>query len=169
LLLGAGLTAAWNAIALAELASAHPSTWVTWVTRNSTSTPLKRQMQDPLRERDQTLARANHLATRGEGNIEFRPGRVLEAIEGKGKDAGYVVRFRGEKEPLEVDRILANVGYRADDRLAEALAGERANYFTLGMKAHGSGYVPRLLPESLRDVFSALLGRKVELPTLRGA
>jgi thioredoxin reductase len=168
LLLGAGLTAASNAIALAELAREHPGTWVTWATRSPASTPLKRQLVDPMRERDQILSRANSLATRGEGNIEFRPGRLLESVESKGKDAGFLVRFRGEKEPWEVDRILASVGYRADDRLAEALGSDRSQYFVLGMKATGSSYLPRLLPEMLREVFSQLLGRKVDLTTRKG-
>jgi thioredoxin reductase len=164
LLLGAGLTAASNAIALAELAQQHPSTWVTWVTRSPATTPLKRQMQDPLRERDQILARANHLATRGEGNIEFRPGRILEAVHSKGADAGFCVTFRGENKPLEVDRILANVGYRRDTRLAEALEGDHRNYYVLGMKALNDSYMPWLLTEMLRETFSQLLGRKIELP-----
>ncbi|MFQ3594273.1 MAG: hypothetical protein SNJ82_13920, partial [Gemmataceae bacterium] len=161
--------AASNAIALAELAQEHPSTWVTWATRSPATTPLKRQLQDPLRERDQILARANHLATRGEGNIEFRPGRIVEALESKGKDAGYLVHFRGEKTPLEVDRILANVGYRADDRLAEALGQNRTHYYLVGMKALGSAYLPKLLPAMLQEAFSQLLGRKVELPTANKA
>jgi hypothetical protein len=158
-----------NVTLLAELAQQHPSTWVTWVTRGVNSTPLKRLVDDPLRERDLLFARANHLATRGEGNIEFRPGRVLERIESKGKDNGYLVHFRGEKEPLEVDRIVANVGYRPDDRLTEALGNERAGYYVLGMKAHGGDYQPRMLLDALRECFGQIVGRKVDPQVLRRA
>jgi thioredoxin reductase len=169
LLIGSGLTAATNITLLAELARQHPSTWVTWIARGANSTPLKRVVNDPLRERDALFARANQLATRGEGNIEFRPKRTVEHIESHGKDNGYQVHFQGEKTPLEVDRIIANVGYRPDDRLADALGSDRNGYFVLGMKGQAGMILPHQLPDMLRECFAKILGRKVELPRLRRA
>ncbi|MGL4551887.1 MAG: FAD-dependent oxidoreductase, partial [Gemmataceae bacterium] len=154
LVIGAGMSAATTVCLLAALAAKSPGTWTTWAARGPGSTPLKRPMSDPLRERDQVAGRANMLATRGEGNVEFRPSSQVESIESKGKDAGFVVHFAGDKKPVEVERVIANVGHAADDRLAGALGDSRAGYFVLGVKAAGTAFLMRQGQDQVREAFA---------------
>lgn len=162
LVVGAGMSAATSVCLLATLAAKYPGTWITWATRSSNSTPLKRPMSDPLRERDLIAARANTLATRGEGNVEFRNASPIEAIESKGKDAGFVVRFTGDAAPLEVERIIANVGYQPDDRLAHALGDNRAGYFVLGIKGGGTGFSLSSAQAQIREAFVKITGQSTD-------
>src|SRR5262249_51959396 len=99
--------------ALVDLAEKHPDTWVIWLARGASSQPMRRVSGDPLRERDRLAARANTLATRAEGNVEFHPQSVIEVVEHAGKDQGFRVRGRcgGKPQTWEVERIIANVGY----------------------------------------------------------
>ena len=73
---------------LAALAQANTETWVIWLARGSSSQPIKRLANDPLRERDRLAVRANTLATRGEGNVEFHPQTVVDAVETAGRGQG---------------------------------------------------------------------------------
>lgn len=163
LLIGAGLSAATTACLLSALSQKSPGTWTTWAARGPGSTPLKRPMSDPLRERDQVVAKANMLATRGEGNVEFRPSSQVEAVESKGKDAGFVVRFAGDDRPLEVERIIANVGYWPDDRLAASLGEERSGYFVMGVKAGGTGFLLKQAQDQIREAFAKVTGKATDL------
>src|SRR5436309_12715038 len=72
IVVGGGFSAATTVCALAQLAEEHPATWVIWLTRGPRSTPLQRNPNDPLRERDRLAAKVNNLATSGDGNVEFR-------------------------------------------------------------------------------------------------
>jgi hypothetical protein len=163
LVIGAGMSAATTVCLLSALAKKHPGTWTTWAARGPNSTPLKRPMSDPLKERDQIAARANMLATRGEGNVEFRPSSQVEAIESRGKDGGFLVQFAGDKKPLEVERVIANVGYQADDRLAAALGDHRAGYFVLGVKASGTAFLMRQGQDQVREAFAKITGKVTDL------
>lgn len=113
LVVGGGYSAATTVCHLARLAEEHPDTWVIWVTRGSNSQPLKRIAADPLKERDRLALRANTLATRTEGNVEFHPSTRIESVTHNGSDKGFTVAARcgGERRTWEVDRIVANVGY----------------------------------------------------------
>jgi thioredoxin reductase len=123
LVLGAGYSAATTVCALAELGEEHPSTWVTWLARGSASQPIRRLLNDPLRERDGLAGRANRLATRGDGNVEFHPQSVVEAVQYQGEGKGFTVTARcgGKVRTWEVDRIIANVGYTPDNGLYREL------------------------------------------------
>src|SRR5260370_1408839 len=79
---------------LAALAVKHPSTWAIWLARGPGTQPIKRIVNDPLRERDQLAVRANTFATRSDGNVEFRANAVVEALETAGPDKGFKVRGR---------------------------------------------------------------------------
>src|SRR5262249_55400671 len=87
LVVGAGSSAATTVCLLARLAEAHPSTWAVWLARGAASQPLRRYVNDPLRERDQLAARANMLATRGDGNVEFHPSSTVTAVHFAGPNA----------------------------------------------------------------------------------
>jgi thioredoxin reductase len=113
LVVGGGYSAATTVCALADLAEQHPDTWVIWLARSDRTWPLRRLAGDPLRERDRLALRANTLATRDEGNVEFHPQSLIEAVECSGRDQGFKVRGRiaGQPHTWEVERLIANVGY----------------------------------------------------------
>lgn len=161
LVVGAGTSAATTVCLLAALAGKYPSTWTYWVGRGPGSTPLKRLMNDPLRERDHLMAKANNLATRGEGNVEYRPSTVVEAIEPQGKEGGHVVRLSDGDRPLQVDRIIANVGYEPSPMLARALADGEPGYHVLGIKAQARAgqFLLKQAFEQLRDTFARIVGK----------
>ncbi len=123
LVIGAGYSAATAVSLLAELAEGHPETWVTWIARGAGTQPLRRVANDPLRERDRLAVRANNLATRGDANVEFRPQTSVEAIETAGPDKGFRVTTRSAGKPrtIEVERVLALVGYTPDTSLYREL------------------------------------------------
>ena len=98
--------------------------------------PIRRVVNDPLRERDLLAGRANMLATRGEGNVEFHPQAVVEAVEGRAKDGASWSRRRRGGRPMswEVERVIANVGYTPDTRLYRELQVHEC-YASLGPMA----------------------------------
>jgi thioredoxin reductase len=136
LVVGGGHSAATTVCLLAKLAEQAPGTWVIWVARGTGTQPLRRIMNDPLRERDQLCARANMLATRGDGAVEFYPQTVIEAVHCAGPDSGFKVEAMcgGEKRTWEVDRMLANVGHSPDTGLYRELQVHEC-YASLGPMA----------------------------------
>jgi hypothetical protein len=116
-------------------------------------------------------ARANHLATRGEGHVEYRPQVRVQAIEHHGPDRGFrLVATAGRDELVwEVERIIANVGCRPSLRFCEELhVGEPSairqpepSWFTLGAKSRGrdSSFLMRDARDAIRDLFAALTGK----------
>jgi thioredoxin reductase len=115
LLLGSGYSAATTVCNLAQLGEAHPETWVIWLARAAGSQPIKRIANDPLRERDRLAVRANTLATRSDGNVEFHKQTMIEALEPAGEKGFRVTAScAGKRSSWEVDRIVANVGYSPD-------------------------------------------------------
>jgi thioredoxin reductase len=120
---GSGYSAATTVCLLATLAEQHSDTWVIWLARGASTQPLKRIAADPLRERDRLAVRANTLATRGEGNVEFHPQSLVERIEWAGAERGFRVtaRVAGKPRTWEVDRVIANVGYTPDPSLYREL------------------------------------------------
>jgi hypothetical protein len=123
LVIGAGYSAATTICNLAALAEKHPATWVIWLARGGGTQPIKRFVNDTLKERDQLAVRANRLATRGDGNVEFHPQTVVTAIESAGPDRGFKVRARcaGKSVTWEADRLIANVGYTPNTDLYREL------------------------------------------------
>src|SRR5262249_26119290 len=123
LVIGAGYSAATTVCNLAALAAQNSSTWVVWLARGPRSQPIKRVANDPLKERDRLAVRANSLATRGEGNVEFHPQSPIEAVESLGPDKGFKVTVRdgGKPRTWEVERVIANVGYTPDTTIYREL------------------------------------------------
>lgn len=125
-----------------------------------------------------TLAtRANTLATRGEGHVEYHSMTAISAIECHGADRGFRVSGRCGNEEMvwEVERVIANVGYRADFSFARELhvvepdgrSGIQQlepNYFVLGAKSipEGADFLLRNGYINIRDVF-AKITRKPKL------
>jgi cation diffusion facilitator CzcD-associated flavoprotein CzcO len=123
LVVGAGLSAATTVANLAQLAGEHQSTWVTWIARGASTWPIRRILNDPLKERDRLAVRANNLATRTDANVEFHAQSVVEVIETQGQDKGFRVTIRsaGKQRTLDVERIVGNVGYSPDRMLYREL------------------------------------------------
>jgi hypothetical protein len=123
LVVGGGYSAATTVCNLTTLAQDHLDTWVIWVTRGSRTQPITRIPNDPLRERDRLAVKANTLATRAEGNIEFHPNTVIDSIESRGQDKGFHVEAHegGKARSWDVDRIIGNVGYVPDVALYREL------------------------------------------------
>jgi thioredoxin reductase len=123
LVVGSGYSAATSVCNLAKLAEKHPATWVIWLARGGGTQPIKRFVNDALKERDQLAVRANMLATRGDGNVEFHAQTVLTALECAGADKGFKVRAvcAGKNMTWEADRLIANVGFSPDASLYREL------------------------------------------------
>jgi hypothetical protein len=123
LVIGSGYSAATTVCNLSKLAEKHPATWVIWLARGSGSQPIRRFVNDVLKERDQLAVRANMLATRGDGNVEFHPQTVMTAIECAGPDKSFKVHALSAAKAVrwEVDRVIANVGYIPDNSLYREL------------------------------------------------
>lgn len=122
IVVGSGYSAATTVSKLATLAEENHATWVIWLARDHCTQPIKRLPADQLRERDKLALRANTLATRTDGNVEFHDQTAIEAIEHLG-DRGFRVRARVESEETtwEADRIIANVGYTPDISICREL------------------------------------------------
>jgi thioredoxin reductase len=133
LVVGAGYSAATTVCNLARLADRHPSIWVIWLARGKGTQPIKRFVNDPLRERDQLAVRANLLATRGDANVEFHAQAVVTTVESAGADRGFKVRavVGGKATTWEADRVIANVGYTPNADIYRELQLHES-YATLG-------------------------------------
>ena len=123
LVIGGGYSAAATVSNLAQLGEQPDAPWVVWLSRGSGSQPIRRFANDPLRERDRLAVRANMLATRSDGNVEYHPQTVVEALESAGPDKGFRVTTRsaGKPKTWDVDRIIANVGYTPDNGIYREL------------------------------------------------
>ena len=173
IVVGGGFSAATTVCALAQLAEENAATWVIWLTRGPRSTPLPRNPNDPLRERDRLAARANNLATRGDGNVEYHGQVLLDEVTCHGPDKGFRVAGRCNGKPMvwEVDRVIGNVGYLADANLTRELhvagfAGgavrqPEPGYFVLGMKSLGrdSNFLLKRGFEQVKEAMS-LIGKR---------
>jgi len=160
-LIGDGYSAATTICALAALAEEHTATWVFWLTRGPRGQPLPRLPNDPFRERDRLAAKANSLATRCDGNLEFHPQTLLDEVIHHGPDKGFRVAGRSNGKPVswEVERIIANVGYRPDTKLTASLGPNEPGYFVLGAKSgpRDSAFLMRDGFEQVRHIFATIL------------
>lgn len=121
LLVGSGYSAATSACLLAGLAEQHPDMWVVWLARGPRKQPLPRIANDPLKERDRLAVRANSLATRGDGNLEFHPLSSILAIDWRNNSFHVTATVNGKERAWDVDRVIANVGYTPDRNLYREL------------------------------------------------
>ncbi|MFO0801756.1 MAG: FAD-dependent oxidoreductase [Gemmataceae bacterium] len=172
-LVGGGYSAAHTICQLATLAEEHPATWVFWLTHSPRGAPLPRLPNDPWKERDKLAAKANSLATRCDGNLEFHPQTQLDELISHGPDKGFRVAGRSNGKPVswDVDRVIGCTGFRSDLRLSGSLkvdepAGRietrEPGYFILGAKSFGRdpGFFLKEGIEQVRRVFASLGSKK---------
>ncbi len=147
IVIGGGYSAATTVCNLAALAETHPATWVIWLARGAGSQPIKRVVNDPLRERDRLAVRANTLATRADGCVEFHPQSAVDAVECGGPEGPFKVHGRrdGKRSTWEGERLIANVGYSPEERIYRELQVHEC-YASLGpmalaaaLQKHASG------------------------------
>lgn len=119
LVVGAGYSAATTVVALAQLAREAAGTEAVWITRRASESsggPIVVIEHDRLAERDRLARAANALAADASSVVEHRPATMIDSIDRR-SDGRLAVRLAGESETIEVDRVIANVGYRPDNRL----------------------------------------------------
>jgi thioredoxin reductase len=155
-LIGDGYSAATSICALAALAEEHHATWVFWITRGARGQPLPRVANDPYKERDRLAVKANSLATRCDGNLEFHPQTVLDEVVLHGPDKGFRIAGRSNGKPVswEVERVIANVGYRPDTTLGVT----DPSYVVLGAKSGDTSFLLRTGFDQVRQALAALTG-----------
>jgi thioredoxin reductase len=183
LLIGAGHSAATNALTLASLT---PRPQVIWMTRReplaSSNGPIDRIANDPLPERDRVAQLANGLVNDTNSGFTHYHGTQLASISANATGA-YVCELVGDHaESIEVDRIVASVGSRPDGRLTSELqvqfcrASEaipecksqvlttEPNFYIIGAKSYGRD--PQFtVGEGLRQIRQvfAIIGDRAEL------
>lgn len=170
-LVGDGYSAATAICALADLAEEVNDTWVFWLTRGARGAPLPRIPNDPLKERDRLAVRANSLATRCDGNLEFHPQTVIDEVVSHGPDKGFHIAGRTAGRPVswEVERVIAHVGYRADMRVCDGLRVDEPTglpetrepgYYIMGDKSSvvKSNFLIRDGFDQIRRVFAQITG-----------
>lgn len=117
LLVGDGHSAATALEALLQLSS----TSVVWISRKDGAAPLPVIAGDPLPERARLSKLANEIAAGGEGRVEFLRSTVIERVQERKDGLEVKVRTDNTQDRLVVDRILAHVGYRPDNRIYREL------------------------------------------------
>ncbi len=128
LVVGSGYSAATTVCGLAEIAERSPGTRIHWATRNADSQgPIGRIEDDRLSVRDELARQANQLATSQFDAICWYRGYVVEHLQPHAAGGGVVVTLRSLSEPdsrsmqIEVEEIIAQVGYRPERSLHEEL------------------------------------------------
>jgi Pyridine nucleotide-disulphide oxidoreductase len=174
ILIGGGYSAATTMMNLATLASENQATWAVWLTHAPRGGgPLPRIPNDPLRERDKLALRANNFACRCDHHLEYYAMSFIEEIVSHGPEKGFRVAGQVNGKPMswEVDRVIANVGYRPDMTLCQELrvsepVGDiltnEPDYYVLGMKSQGrsANFILRTGYEQIRRVFALIAGKK---------
>ncbi len=183
-LIGNGYSAATSIVQLAALAEDHQSTWVFWLTNvERGSTPLPRIPNDPWKERDKLAARANNLACRCDGNLEYHAAARIEEILCHGPDKGFRIGATVNTKPMtwEIDRVITNVGFRPDMTICQELrvaepkgdcVTDEPGYYILGIKSAGrtSQFTLSMGYEQIRKVFAQIEGKKsIDSELLRAA
>jgi thioredoxin reductase len=180
LVVGSGYSAATTICNLAALVEKETATWVIWVARGSSTQPIRRVVGNPLPECDRLAMRANMLATRAEGNVEFHSQTVIESFEPIKDGVRVTTRSTGRKKTWEVERVIANVGYMPDIELyrelqvhqcfatespmglgGNSLKTTEPGFYILGAKSYGrnSHFLLNAGFEQVRQAFVLITGK----------
>ncbi|MFQ5639642.1 MAG: radical SAM protein [bacterium] len=123
LVIGSGYSAATTVCDFAHLIREKPKTSILWITRGDSDLPLKAIENDPLPNRAGLTNQANDLAHKQEPGIEHRKHTTVEALTYIENEDAFLVRLNtnGSPDTVNVDRIIANVGYGPDNSLYKEL------------------------------------------------
>ena len=121
LVVGSGLSAATSVAALADLARRMHGTSALWLVRSEDRNAYEPIPDDPLIERAKLMQRASGLMNGATSEVECRRGWIVEEVQEAGKGFEITLSRRGEVVCEQVDRVIANVGYRPDRSLYEEL------------------------------------------------
>lgn len=117
LLVGGGYSAATAVEALSRSAVEH----VIWATRSTRRPPMAVDDNDPLRERRRLGRRANELAAGADRRVEHLPGVVVDRLRPSASALAVELRIGALRRTVEVDRVLAHVGFEPDGSLHRQL------------------------------------------------
>ena len=186
LLVGDGESAWTTLVALAELASQAPDTWVTWVTRGNLDQAAACQSlsDERLFGCRRLFERAQHLAADDSNHVTHLPESAVESLIWHGDLDRFAVRLCGANNgELEFHRVVANVGYRGDARIYDelqldvcpalgaprpgqsgGLATSEPDFYVLGAKSQGRNS-RFLIADGLRQIQQvfAVIGDRAEL------
>ncbi|MGI9430480.1 MAG: NAD-binding protein [Bythopirellula sp.] len=119
LVVGAGYSAATVVTHLSELPA---DTRVTWITRDQSRAPIQRIEGDRLDARDALAEQANQLAAGETANVTHHAATTIAAVEYRAESDDFEVELTGQQHGKFVfDRIIANLGYRPDNRIYSEL------------------------------------------------
>lgn len=120
LVIGSGYSAATVVRDLCALRLTRRHTRVIWISRRGIAPPLPLVPKDPFEAREALARHVNDLVRVGE--IDFRPAHVPREV--RRTAAGIEVFLRDGRRPvtLEVDQIVAAVGFRPNPALTDGLA-----------------------------------------------
>ncbi|REK23637.1 MAG: hypothetical protein DWQ45_20015 [Planctomycetota bacterium] len=124
LVVGGGYSAATSVAELAELANRVPGTKIVWVTRHDATTPIRPIEDDSLPERARLTAVANELALDESSPVTWIPSSTVHRLNRPETGFGFEAMLDsppGRPSKVNVDEIIASVGYRPDRSLYEEL------------------------------------------------
>ena len=158
--IGSGYSAATTVVSLAGLPSTESAEKIFWITRGDRIKPIAEVANDLLPQRRHLTVQANEFVMSSEGLVNWIPGAVVDGLSKSGSKYQLQLTWpnEGRAEVLNVDRVIANAGYRPNTSPFEELQIHRC-YATEGpikMAAHllgeGSG---DCLKQSARRCFAA--------------
>lgn len=123
LLVGAGYSAATAVCDFQNLIREEPQTSVLWVIREERQEPIPIIEDDPLPNRARLTEIANTITKKAQSQIEFRNNTTIESIHYFENEDKFIVGLRsnGLTDTIEIDRVIANVGYGPDNSLYREL------------------------------------------------
>ena len=121
LVVGSGYSAATTVTQLVRLSDEQPEvpTQVTWATRRRRDClPIDRIVDDRLPNRDRLAEEANCLAAASSGCLSYLAETEIVALVYREATDDFEVEFCGPRAGSHMfDRVVANVGYRPDNRI----------------------------------------------------
>jgi thioredoxin reductase len=123
LLVGAGYSAATTICGFQKLLKDEPATSIIWAIREDGVLPIPSIENDPLPLRAEITAAANAVVENGGKQVQFRNRCSVDAIHFLDDRDKFEVALKqnGRAETIEVDRIIANVGYGPDNSIYREL------------------------------------------------
>ncbi|MCH6559065.1 FAD-dependent oxidoreductase [candidate division KSB1 bacterium] len=123
LLMGAGYSAATVVCDFQNLIREEPATSLIWAIRGSRSQPIPLIQDDPLPSRAALTKQANSISQDAAENIQFRNNTIVDSIEYFENKNAFSVGLKSNRhlEKVEVDRVIATVGYGPDNSIYREL------------------------------------------------